>query len=112
MDKITQFEPDKSCSQLHNKLVPFFQTVDLEMSTTELVDSFIGFLKANGLNVIGRVCTITIEDMENIGEDVRQSLDDWQKHWVQDFMEPLTIIHDNKVSFHFPPICVENESVV
>jgi hypothetical protein len=105
MDNITTFEPDNLCYQLFDKLIPFFQTVDLELPTTEIVKNFLAFITVNGMSIIGRTCTITLEDANNISPEVLASLDEWKQSWGKDFMEPLTIIHDKKVSFYFPPVC-------
>jgi hypothetical protein len=112
MDNITTFEPDALCPELHNKLVPFFQTMDTENYTTpELVDQFLEFMKYRGLAVVGRICTVEI-DTGAASPEVVSGIESWKDQWSHNFVEPISIIHDKCVKFTFEPPCAHKNVVV
>jgi hypothetical protein len=102
MNKIQTFLAGEHCELVHDALVMFFQNMDEELSTEDMVLSFMKWMDAHQLTITGRHVTIELGEESKITEE---DVNSFQRTFEKDPLGLLTIVTPPDLHIRFEPAC-------
>jgi hypothetical protein len=103
----TTFEPTKNCNATKDILIEFFQNFDFQdpnITTIDMVDSFLMWLTSRGLVLQGKTMTVELLD-DSKREGYNELLLSLEHAYTTQLLDPLIIMHGKEISFKFLPAC-------
>lgn len=102
MNKIVTLTPPAYCEKIKDRLMPFFQSLDDEMSSEDMVAAFLKYMDESGLAMIGKIVTITLSETSHVSD---KDLNDLQTAWSRDYSEPIVLVVPPDMHFTVLPGC-------
>ena len=103
----TYIEPGLQCELMKDTLMGFFQGLDSEMSTLEMVEAFQAWMNQRGLTIFGKLVTIQVAKDAQITQEQISRFEESLKNNA----EMWGIVHSDELTVTTHPACEHLQKV-